>query len=118
VPRYMMVILQDVSSSYETTFEPGLLSGQPFTLVFPFDGFSFRGGGAGLPDFSRIRTFHFTVGVVEGGAPDDLKLSVELDRIRVGRIPEPASSSLAILGLAMCGARRRFSWKLVRVRQA
>ena len=118
-PRYIRVLLLDFSGSYETTIEPGALSEQPFKLAMPFDKFQFRGGGVGLPDFTKVQALYFTVGLIEGGGPADLSFRMELDRIRVGRIPEPASNALAILGLATVARMRRAGrWSPLRRRRS
>lgn len=96
----------DAFDSYEASLNPLVLSTHPMTLVMPFKDFGFRGGGAGLPDFSKLRAFYFTFRVFQGGELEDLGFYMELDRIRIGRIPEPASEALMILGLAVAGRMR------------
>ena len=106
-PSFARVILQDAINSYEASFDSSIIQNpRPFTLSMPFESFTVRGGSAGLPDFAKVRTFHFTLRVFQGSELEDLDFHMELDQIRVGRVPEPASNHLAILGLAIVARMR------------
>jgi hypothetical protein len=106
-PRFFRVIVTDAFDTFESVIFPVPLAHVPFTAAFPFDSFQFRGGGVGLPDFTQIRSFEFTMRVISGAGPPDLDFRMELDRIRFGRIAEPHSGTLGLFALAMAAAAHR-----------
>ena len=105
-PSFFRVIAEDLTGSYEALADPPGPSAQPFSVDIPFESFRLRGGGAGLPDFTSIRSLDITMRVVSGAGPLDLAFRMDLDRIRFARIPEPAGAALAILGLAIVARMR------------
>jgi hypothetical protein len=104
-PSFFMILLRDDNDFFRYLEGPVRLSSQPFTLVAPLDRFTFRDGQPGSPNFASIRELNLTLraSAVAGGGPDPLNFFVQLDRISVGRIPEPNTAALLIGGLLMLG---------------
>ncbi len=76
------------------------ISDQPFTLVIPFVELG--------TSFSSVSSLNFSFSTPEPGGGADFDLFVEIDRIRVGRIPEPAALCLlTIAGMCVVGQRHR-----------
>jgi hypothetical protein len=99
-PSFFMILLRDDNDFFLYLQRPVRLSSQPFTLVAPFDRFTFRDGQPGSPNFTSIRELNVELraSAVAGGGPDPLNFFVQLDRIRIGQIPEPNSFEMIIGG--------------------
>jgi hypothetical protein len=80
----------------------------PFTVGVAFDEFRPRGGPSLLDATSvKFLDFQLWASSINGGGPDPLNFFMQLDRIRVGRIPEPSSSAMVFAGLYMLFCARR-----------
>jgi hypothetical protein len=109
-PSLFLLLLHDGSDIYRYVQRPFPMSDQPFTIAIPFEAFTFRDGGPGTPDFTSIRQLNFELRAsqIAGGGPDPLNFFMQLDRIRVGRIPEPSSFALFVGGvMALVRVKRR-----------
>ena len=113
MPRYLTIVAMDDIASFTTyiTELPNQIA--PFTIVAPFDAFGPRGGSGGQANFSRLRVATISLRALEGASLNDLEFSMELDRVRVDRVPEPANSVLAILGLTLVSCMRSARQRLV-----
>lgn len=90
----------DFSSRYSTTL-PLPASDDPFTLAVPFAGLNWGPNGR-QPDFTKLRSVHFTVTVTAPIGQNDLDFSMSLDQVRIGQaIPEPGAACLAGISLAL-----------------
>jgi len=93
--------------SYVRFLSPVPTSTEPFTLAIPFDSLRDR-GGRGIPaTFTHVYEVNLTFFANEFyGSPDELGWRVELDRVRVGVIPEPTTLTLLVTGLLLICPRR------------
>jgi len=93
--------------SYVRFLSPVPTSADPFTLAVRFDTLQDR-GGRGIPaTFTHVYEANFTFFANEFyGAPDELGWRVELDRIRVGVIPEPTTLTMLLTGPLLIFPRR------------
>ncbi len=91
-PSLFMILLNDTSGFFVHLNRVVPRSIEPFTLVVPFNSFTRRGGAPGLPDYQTIQSVwvELRASSLSGGGPDPLNFFVELDRIRVGKVPEPS----------------------------
>lgn len=106
LPLFLRITARGPSSGpvtyagYATDFG---FSDAPFTEVIPFSALILRGGGAVTADLSTIDTLTFDFYFYDPS--EDIAWSAKLDRIRIGRIPEPDSRCLwgmAVSVLACC----------------
>ncbi len=109
-PTFLRVITRDntfLTLSFESRiYDPPINTGT-FTAVMPFSSFTLRGGTPGLPDFTTFKRMDFDFFFL--GPSNDIQWSAELERIRFGRIPEPLSSTLFLVGVVcLAGCRRRY----------
>jgi hypothetical protein len=104
-PSFFMILLRDNNDVFLYLERPVSFSSEPFTLVAPFDGFTFRDGETGSPNFTSVREVNVELraSALAGGGPDPLNFFVQLDRIRIGRIPEPSTVALYFWGLFTVG---------------
>ena len=93
-PTFLRAIVTDDglggTSTYEARLASPPLSAAPTTLVIPQSLFTSRGGGAGTPNFSAVRSVNFDFFFL--GGEDPVEWSATLDRIRVTSVPEPESA--------------------------
>lgn len=110
LPLFLRITARGPSSGpvtyagYATDFG---FSDTPFTEVIPFSALILRGGGAVTADLSAIDTFTFDFYFYDPS--EDIAWSAKLDRIRIGRIPEPDSRwlwGMAVSVLACCRFRK------------
>ncbi len=99
-PSLFLLLLNDGNNYYSYIDQSDFRNNKRFTLAVPFNSFTTRGGAPGLPDYRTIQSFNLEIRASQltGGGPTPLNFLVELDQIRVGKIPEPTTSCL--LGLA------------------
>lgn len=72
---------------------------EPFSLQFPLDSFSVRGGGGGRIDFQRVYWTLVTTYPVYFSGPNEINFSTAVDSIRfTSTVPEPRSG-LAFLAV-------------------
>ncbi|MEQ8838182.1 MAG: hypothetical protein RID07_15355, partial [Lacipirellulaceae bacterium] len=106
LPPILYGFAEDEGDFYEIFFSLSNIQ-TPSTVVLPFDQFRTRAGGSGTTSFENVARISFSVtgngtinGILEQG------WTVEIDRIRVGRIPEPSTFLLASLATARLSTRR------------
>ncbi len=103
-PAFLRVLVQETThtgTSFFALVAPLVETSSPLTIALPFDSFASRGGGPEGADFKTIRLMvieFFANGFF--GEPEELGWTVQLDRIRVGRVPEPNSIVLIVLGIS------------------
>jgi hypothetical protein len=104
-PSLLLLLIRDGNDVFVHSKTSLARSSAPFTLVVPFNKFPPRGGGFGGPDYTRVESIDIELRASElsGGGPDPLNFSMQLDRIRIGRIPEPNTAALLVGGLLMMG---------------
>jgi hypothetical protein len=104
-PSIFSILFRDANDFFLYFESPFILKDQPFTVVAPFDRFTFRDGQPGIPDYTKIESLSISLRISEiaGGGPDPLNFFMQLDRIRIGRIPEPNCFALFVSGLLVLG---------------
>lgn len=109
MPPSLFTVRVDDDVDFFFNFNQSLaLNPGPFTIAVPFDQFQSRGGPNVLdPTKIEFMSFSLRASELSGGGPDPLNFFVELERIRVGRIPEPQSTVLLLYSL-LFGVNRRF----------
>lgn len=94
---------QTASESYAAEAHDFAFSDVPFRTVIPFTSFTFRGGGPTTPNLSTLNqlfvNFYFL------NVDEDVRWSVELDKVRIGsvHVPEPRSVTMFGVCLAVAG---------------
>ena len=99
-PAFLRVILADntnMAETYEARITNLPLIGGPFTAAMDFSSFTQRGGSPGLPDFTTVKRMEFDF--FFQFPSNDVRWSAELERIRIGSIPESASGWLFLCGM-------------------
>lgn len=114
LPTFFRVIARGPTDdeSYAAVSSDFSFSANPFTAVIPFDAFTLRGGAPATPDFTRVQEIFVNFYFISPG--EGIQWSVALDRIRIGRIPEPSSLSIALAGAVVVACRRREHRRLKR----
>jgi len=108
-PRILFWLFDDTvpGLSYVYFMSPVPTSTEPFTLVIPFESLRDRGGGSIPATFTHVYELFIRIDANEFfGAPEELGWRIELDRIRVGVIPEPTTLTLLVTGLLLICPRR------------
>jgi hypothetical protein len=107
-PSLFSILIRDAKEFFLYSVSPFVLKHDPFTVVVPFDRFTFRDGQPGMPDYTTVESVSVSIRVSEiaGGGPDPLNFFMQLDRIRVERIPEQESFALFVGGLVAIVCRR------------
>jgi hypothetical protein len=106
LPTFLRALVHDASgATYESRISSLPLNSGPFTLAMPFSSFTLRGGEPGAPDFSTMDRMDFDFFFL--GGDDPVQWSMQMDRIRIGRIPEPSTGSLAFIGVALVASAAR-----------
>jgi hypothetical protein len=105
-PSFFRVLVTDdtnIGSRYLAEVRNLPLSGGAFMAAMPFWSFTTRGGSPGLPDFTTVKKLEFDFYFLY--PPFDAQWTAEIDRIRIGRIPEPNSTVPCLIGVC-CVTRR------------
>ncbi|MEQ8838181.1 MAG: hypothetical protein RID07_15350 [Lacipirellulaceae bacterium] len=111
-PPFIYLLVEDRGLFFEALINVDVRVSR--SLSIPFDSFRPRGGGLGTTEFNAVE-FLF-VGINGNGTVNGILeqgWTVEIDRIRVGRIPEPSSlvlwsiASSVFFGLQASILRRR-----------
>jgi hypothetical protein len=82
---------------------------EPFTLAIPFSAFT---RGEQVLHADQLQGLSFSVGLTAPADVSELGFSMVIDRIRIGRVPEPATSGMGGIaaGTLLVGGRRRRRW--------
>jgi hypothetical protein len=95
LPTYFRVFALASPSDSFVSFSNDLhFSADRFSIAFLFTEFSYRGGPPAMPDFSTIRRIFVDFYFLNG--TEEISWSAQVDRIRIGRMPVPEPSSIAV----------------------
>lgn len=106
LPTFLRALVHDASgATYESRISSLPQNSGPFTIAMPFSSFTLRGGAPGVPDFTTMDRMDFDFFFL--GGDDPVQWSMQMDRIRIGRIPEPSTGPLAFIGVALVASAAR-----------
>jgi hypothetical protein len=100
-PPLLFVLVEDADEFFEVFFDLRAFHA-PGAVVLPFERFGPRGGGSGSTDFKAVSAVFFLVysnGLVNGA--QDLGWNIEIDRVRVGNVPEPSTAYLSLFAAVL-----------------
>jgi hypothetical protein len=106
-PSLFMILVRDDAAWYDFKHRSLARRESPFTVIVPFDAFNLRGGGPATPHYDVLEAINVELraSMLAGGGPDLLNFNVQLDRIRIGQVPEPAALPLILLALGLALTR-------------